>query len=359
MTRSELLRLRLRSQRAIGEPHETPPDVVSWLGAVQSQDYAAAKWALAQRAATTTDATIDELFSAGAILRTHVMRPTWHFVAPADIRWLVQLTGPRVNALCAGYYRKMEIDSRLVVKSHRTIEKALAAGRYLTRAAIAEALRKAGVIRAADGPLRVSFLVMRAELDGVICSGPRQGKQFTYALMEERVPRARPLARDQALGELVSRYFISHGPATVKDFAWWSGLTAADARTGLEIAAHALEHVEVDGTPYWMARDMPADVASTRDALLLPVYDEALLSYRDNREGPAGKMKQMTQDNGRTVVVGGRAVATWRRTTGRKVVTVDVRPFEPLSARERRAIESAVARYGAFLGVAATVAYRS
>ncbi|MGH8636155.1 MAG: winged helix DNA-binding domain-containing protein [Burkholderiales bacterium] len=358
MTRSELLRLRLRSQRAIGARHETPADVVSWLGAVQSQDYAAAKWALAQRVATTSDAAIDEVFSAGAILRTHVMRPTWHFVAPADIRWLVQLTGPRVNAMCAGYYRKMEIDSRVVVKSHRTIERALGAGRYLTRAAIAEALRKTGVLRASDGPLRVSFLVMRAELDGLICSGPRQGKQFTYALMEERVPRARPLSRDQALAAHVARYFISHGPAAVKDFVWWSGLTAADTRTGLEIVAHALERIEVDGTPYWMARDMPAEAVSARDAFLLPVYDEALLSYRDNREGPAGKMKQMTQDNGQTVVVGGRAVGTWRRTIGRKVVTVDVRPFEPLSARERRAIEPVVARYGAFLGVPAIVAYR-
>lgn len=359
VTRSELLRLRLRSQRAIGAPHETPAHVVSWLGAVQSQDYPAAKWALAQRVAATSDAAIDEVFSTGAILRTHVMRPTWHFVAPADIRWLVQLTGPRVNAMCAGYYRKMEIDSRVVVKSHRTIERALGAGRYLTRAAIAEALGKAGVVRASDGPLRVSFLVMRAELDGLICSGPRQGKQFTYALMEERVPRARRLSRDQALAELVSRYFVSHGPAAVKDFVWWSGLTAADTRTGLEIVAHTLERIEVDGKPYWMARDMPAEVAPARDALLLPVYDEALLSYRDNREGASVGMKQMTEDNGRTVVFDGRAVGTWRPTTGRKAVTIDVRPFAPLSARARRAIESVVERYGAFLGVPAVVAYRS
>jgi hypothetical protein len=354
-----LLHRRLLNQRVTGRPLAEPQDVVKWLGAVQSQDYAAAKWALAQRMARATDAGIDEAFGSGAILRTHVMRPTWHFVVPEDIRWLLQLTGPRVNALCGTYYRKMELDDRVAAKSHAALAEALKGGRQLTRQALKAVLQRARVLGPGDGPLRLGFILMRAELDGVVCSGPRHGKEFTYALLEERVPRARPLSREDSLAELVKRYFTSHGPATAKDFAWWSGLTVADTRAGLEMAASTLASETRDGQTYWAPIRPQTSRPTPHSALLLPAYDEALLSYRDNRAAYATYMDQLYRDNGQTVVIDGRPVGTWRRTIKKDRMTLQVSPFARFDRRQTQAVAEAADRYGGFLNLATTVIYGS
>src|SRR5688572_22781581 len=207
----DVLRSRLRTQHVAGAPLATPAAVVHWLGAVQSQDYAAARWAVGQRVGVATPATaedVDRGFNRGAFLRTHVMRPTWHFVAPGDLRWLLALTAPRVNALSAYYYRAYELDARLFEKSQRTLVELLQGGRCLTRREIVAAFEKQRILRTGDSPQRGAGLLMRAELDAVVCSGPRRGKQFTYALLEERVPRGRTLSRDQARAELTRRFFI-------------------------------------------------------------------------------------------------------------------------------------------------------
>jgi hypothetical protein len=224
MTPSDIARRRLLNERLVGPALTTPADVVSWLGAVQSQDYAGAKWAVAQRARGCSDRDVELACDRGDIVRTHVMRPTWHFVAPADARWMLELTAPRVHAANAYYYRKLELSPRTFERSNAALALALEGGKHLTRVELARALAGAGI--RAEG-VRLAYLLMRAELDALICNGSRRGKQFTYALFDERVPRAAPLARDEALAELTRRYFTSHGPATVQDFAWWSGLTVA------------------------------------------------------------------------------------------------------------------------------------
>ena len=215
---------RLANQGLVSPSFTTPVDVVSWLGAVQAQDYYGAKWAVGQRMREATDDAIEAAFTEGAILRTHVLRPTWHFVAPADIRWMLRLTAPRVNTTIGSYYRKLGLDDTVFRRTNKALTRALRGGRQLTRDALRQAVDRAGVV--ADG-VRFGFILLRAELDGVICSGPREGKQFTYALLDERVPEARALTRDEALAELTRRYFTSRGPATVRDFVWWSGLTAS------------------------------------------------------------------------------------------------------------------------------------
>lgn len=189
-------------------PFTKPAEVVQWLGAVQSQDYAAAAWALGLRASELTSADVEQAFNDGTILRTHVMRPTWHFVAPADIRWLLALTAPRVNALNATYYRKFALDEAVFAASNRTLTKALEGGQQLTRAELVAALQCAGIT--ATNALRFTLIIMQAELAGLICSGARRGKQFTYALLEERVPPAQPFEHDAALAELARRFFTSH-----------------------------------------------------------------------------------------------------------------------------------------------------
>ena len=250
MTRAEIARRRLRNERLVGAPFASAVEVVRWLGAVQAQDYAGAKWAVGQRVRGGTDADVEAACDRGDILRTHVMRPTWHFVVPADIRWMLALTAPQVKARMAYYDRQLALDGPTYARTNAVIARALEGGRHLTREELGKVLAAAGV--AASGQ-RLGHVMFRAELDAVVCSGPRRGKQFTYALLDERVPPVAALAREEALAALVRRYFTSHGPAQLNDFAWWSGLTVADAKAGVQMLAGDLVHADVDGKRYWLA----------------------------------------------------------------------------------------------------------
>jgi hypothetical protein len=197
-----LLGARLFNQKLLRSDFRSPAEVVRWLGAVQAQDYPAAKWGLALRAPGVSDADVERAFEEGDILRTHVLRPTWHFVAPSDIRWMLSLTGPRVHAAQAYYYRILGLDPKTRRRSRAAVERALRGGAALTRAELALVLKRHRI--AVDG-LRLAHLMADAELEGVVVSGPRKGKQFTYALLEERAPGAPDLPREEALAELTLR----------------------------------------------------------------------------------------------------------------------------------------------------------
>jgi hypothetical protein len=201
-----------------------------------------------------TDDVVEKAFAEGSILRTHVLRPTWHFVAPADIRWMLELTAPRVKSAIGFNCRRMSMDDAIFARSRKVLVAALRGGRQLTRDALRRAIQRAGI---ATDDVRLVLILMRAELDGVICSGARIGKQFTYALLDERVPRTKALTRDAALAELTRRYFTSRGPATVQDFVWWSGLTVADARAGIEMTGRRLVREVIDGTACWRSSPPP------------------------------------------------------------------------------------------------------
>ena len=228
--------------------------MVQWLGAVQAQDYAAAKWAVGLRLQGATADDIEQAATDGAILRTHVMRPTWHFVSPDDIRWLLALTAPRVHAANAYYYHAQGLDDAIFMRSNAALAKALQGGKHLTRQELVSVLKQVGVV---TENLGFMLIIMHAELDGIVCSGARRGKQFTYALLDERVPQSRTLEHDEALAEFARRYFTSHGPATLQDFVWWSGLTVADARAALAMVTSQLMHEVVDGQTYWFSASMP------------------------------------------------------------------------------------------------------
>lgn len=275
-TIGDVAQARLRNERLVGPGFDKPADVVRWLGAVQSQDYAGAKWAVGLRVKECVDDDVEGALRDGRILRTHVLRPTWHFVVPEDIRWMLALTTPRVRAAMAHNDRKLGLTDRLCGRSNDLIAKALAGGNYLTREELAAVLARSNI--EAAGP-RLGHFMLRAELDAVICSGPRRGKQFTYALLDERAPAARPYARDEALAELAARYFDSHGPALPLDFAWWSGLTVTDARRGIELAGRRVTPVILDGRTYWHGTgESSTSALSTKPERnvihLLPNYDE-------------------------------------------------------------------------------------
>jgi hypothetical protein len=338
---------RLYNQRLVGQSLATPQAVVRWLGAVQAQDYTGAKWALAQRTGQVTSAGIDTLFNDGKILRTHVMRPTWHFVAPEDIRWLLMLTGPRVQAVNAYYYRKFELDGGMLQKSEALIVKALQGGKQLRRTEIGEILKAAGIT--ASG-LQLGYILMNAELNAVICSGALNGKQHTYALLDERVPKITSFSREQALAELTRRYFTNHGPAQLPDFVWWSGLTVADAKAG--IAAAGLERFEQYGKTYWSGKEAaPKNLAAS--VHLLPNYDEYLIAYKDRSAyatsftitPPAAVFDR------HILIVNGKVAGAWRESVKGKTATITVKSLVALGKAEKAELAAAVERYGRFAKV--------
>jgi hypothetical protein len=335
-----------------GTPLATPADAVSWLGAVQAQEYGDAKWALALRTRRTSGDEIERAFTAGTILRTHVLRPTWHFVTPADIRWMLALTGPRISRAMASYHRNFQLDSAVFKKSEKVMASALRGGVQLTRQELKTALQRSGVN--AEGAQRLAFLTIQAECDAVICSGARRGKQFTYALFDERVPAAPTLSREDALAELTRRYFTSHGPAQLHDFMWWSGLTVADARAGLDMAARELASDTFDGRTYWSAAKTVRPLAKPQPAHLLGLYDEYLIAYKDR--SAAQDLSPRTRATewdafSAPVVVGGRVVAGWKKKVAGERIVATVSPLRPLGREDKRAIEDAAERYAAFAGL--------
>jgi hypothetical protein len=346
-----IARDRLYNQRLTGPGRRRPVDVVAWLGAVQAQEYAPAKWALALRmSAGATDAAIERAVNQGRILRTHVLRPTWHFVTPADIRWMLELTAPQVHRRMAPYNRRLGLDSTVLVRAATIFERALRDGRHLTRTELGSHLERAGL------PCKgthLAHLAMYAELERVMCSGPRRGKQFTYALLAERAPRARRLARDEALAELTRRYFRSHGPATVRDFAWWSGLAMADVRRGVGMSG--ARRREVDGRTYWTIGHGRNRGTRRRPVQLLPVYDEYLVAYRDRDAVPHAGYAIDSRPRGtitfwHSLVIAGEISGTWKTQETANGLVVDLVPLRTLDGAERRAIAREAARYGRFLG---------
>lgn len=353
---ASIISARLRNQRLFSATFERPADVVRWLGAVQAQDFNAAKWALGLRMRTATNAAIEEAFNRGEIVRTHLLRPTWHFVTPEDIRWLLELTGPRVNLRCGSAFRTYELDEGVLKRTNSLIAKALKGGKHLTRAELKAILNRAGI--AADDGVRMGHILIRAEQDGVVCSGPIRGKQFTYALLEERVPAGRKLSRDEALAKLTRRYFTSHGPATLADFVWWSGLTVNDAQEGIALLDRQLEKISNEKTVYWSLDDLPALPRTIQKrgvrAHLLPAYDEYTVAYK-NREivfhPDAASQLTIWGVLGPIVVVDGKIIGTWKSTADKKSLKLALNSPKTLTKPEEQAIIKTGEAYAAFLGL--------
>lgn len=355
MTVSEITILRLQNQHLTRPLLKTPADVVSILGAVQAQDYAMAKWALGLRMQYASDEIIEKAFNAGTILRTHVMRPTWHFVIPEDIRWLLELTAPRVKTLLAHYNRKLELDDVLLRKSNTAITNAILTCGYRTRQELKNTLAEIGITTHVQ---RLAHIIMWAELNQLICSGPRRGKQFTYALMDERAPKAKKIHREEALGRLAQKYFTSHGPAQIKDFAWWSGLSMKDATNGLELIKSTLNEQTVQGHTYYFP--VTKNIKHTAPgAFLLSIFDEYAIAYKD-RSALGGKHpveKMISKGNAFTAVIiyEGTVIGTWKRILRGTTITIALHPFERLSVSETTAVEKAAYTYGKFLGLPVSI----
>lgn len=349
-TNAAVVERRLRNQLITRAGLRSPADVVGWFGAMQAQEYEAAKWALGLRMRESAAIVeIERAFEEGRILRTHVMRPTWHFVTPQDIRWLLELTAPRVHRAMSSYNRQLELDARTLARGTAAIERALRDHRYLTRIEIGARLERAGLIMAGQ---RLGQLLMHAELERVVCSGPRRGKQSTYALLAERAPDSPRVSRDEALATLGKRFLRSHGPATIRDFVWWSGLITADAKRALDMIRARREDIE--GQTYWTVGQPSRAAARDRLVHLLPIYDEYLVAYRDRQAVPhgpsvitSGSTASVTFQH--ALVIAGQVGGTWRVTRTSRGVSINATPLRRLTGPERRALAETVDRYERFV----------
>lgn len=341
---------RLRSQCLAGARCRTPAEVVRRLGALQAQAYGQVLWAIGLRTQRATRAEVEGAIAERRIVLTWPLRGTLHAVPAEDARWMLTLSAPRTLRAARGRLGQLGLDDATIARSADLFRAALAGGKRLTRPALLQLLSHAGVDPAGQ---RGYHLLWHAAQSGLVCLGPVEGAQQTFVLLEEWVPGARALPREDALAELARRYFHGHGPATVHDFAWWAGLTLAEARAGLAAAQSHLQEARVGGTDYWLSADggeAPDDPA----LYLLPGFDEYILGYKERRDvlAPEHAPFIVPGNNGvfqPAIVAGGRVVGTWAARRTRAGLGLTLRPFVPLLAGQE-AILAAADRYGAFAG---------
>ncbi len=269
--------IRLQSQQLVNPKFTDPKSLVSWMGAIQAQDYTMAKWAIGCRLEGYTDELIEDAFNRGDILRIHVMRPTWHFVAKEDIRWMAALSSKKIISAWKSYNKKYNVDEKEYTRYVKLIEKILEGNKHLTREEIKLEFEKAGILL---DPHEMNHYLMNAEALGIVCSGIMKSKKPTYTLLDERVPKTENVTKDEALFRIATKYFRSHSPATIDDFIWWSGLSVTDAKNALNSIKNNLI-TEVYEDKHLFIYDSPSYSNSLDENYhILPSFDEYLISYK-------------------------------------------------------------------------------
>jgi hypothetical protein len=357
MIAADIARHRLYSHRVGQRRLERPGQAVAWFGAMQAQDYSSAKWAVGLRWYGATDATVERAVVDRSIVRTWLMRGTLHVVARSDVRWMLALLAPRIIARSARRHRQLELDHAAFARSYETLARALQGGKRSTRAELLRVLEQAGISTRGQ---RGYHILRKAALEGLVCLGPVQDRHQTFVLLDEWVPQGQQMERADALGELARRYFRSHGPATLQDFVWWSGLPVADARAGLDTATAQLHQQTVDGQTYWLPLNDPIPTAPSPTAYLLPAYDEYFLGYEARDAVLDAKYDKSAVSGGGVfrpiVVIDGQVVGVWRQTLKEGSVVISPSLFTSLTEREDQALLAAADQYGAFLGLSVVVA---
>lgn len=349
----------------------TAQTLVSAMGAIQAQDADMVKWAMGVRLRTITKTMVEEALQSGALVRTHVLRPTWHIVAAGDVRWMQALTGKHIKGSFASHEREHGIEAALYARVNDVIAKALEGGNHLTREEVMQVLEQHGI---ETNSSRAALFMMNAETDAIVCNGTPRGKELTYALLDEKVPpQSNVFTREESLSMLAERYFTSHAPATVQDFHWWSGLPMPDARLGLNSIAETLQSCEVEGKTYWMPKGIslkelsentPNNVSKKKQAnaalLLLPAFDEYCVSYKDRSAvfEPRFHGEAITS-NGifkPIIVANGRVVGIWKRTVRKNTIVIEPHFFDPKTAFQTEDLRGAVEAFGRFQEISTVIA---
>jgi hypothetical protein len=349
MDSSQISDIRLTNQQIASSKCKTAKDVVAWMGAMQAQDYYMVKWAIGQRISGSNEHDVDSAIDSGEILRTHLMRPTWHFVSPDDIHWLLKLTALKIKTSMKSRDRELELTEQVYSKCNSIIEKALAQEGHLTRDELV-LLLQTSKIRTNEN--RASHIFMRAELERIICSGKLKNKKQTFALLSERAPNHKNLHRDEALAQLAQRYFTSHGPATLHDFAWWSGLSLRDVKHAIDMVQSCFVSETIQDKEYWFT-STDALAPTNNSVYVLPAFDEFLISYKDRSASlPQEINSKAVSNNGifrPTIIANGKVVGIWQRTikAGRVIIATEF--LQPVSKVLKSKAKEAFTRYVDFI----------
>lgn len=350
MDPNTIVNLRLCNQKIVINEHSSAKEIVNWMGAFQAQDFYMVKWAIGLRLTDSTEKDIEKALSNGEILRTHLLRPTWHIVSADDIHWLLDLTAPRLKSTMKTRDKELELTEKIYQKCNAVFEKKLEGGNHLSREELIEELSKE---RIKTDNNRASHILMRAELDGVICSGLIKNKKQTYALLHERVPVKKTFEKDEALALLASKYFRSHGPATLEDFTWWSGLTISDARKALELARKNLCSSQLNNQTYWFYDNTKISNDIQNTICLLPAFDEYLISYKDRTAVlPAANHQKAVSNNGifwPIIVINGKVEGTWRRIIKKDKVNIEPNFFNTPQKNLANRLNEAMYDYAKFV----------
>ncbi|TAE26169.1 MAG: winged helix DNA-binding domain-containing protein [Cytophagales bacterium] len=353
---------RLANQHINAPQFSEAQQLVAYMGAIQAQDFPMARWAIGLRVHGATDAAIEQALNTGKLVRTHILRPTWHIVAAQHVRWMMALTGKSIKAASASRDRELGIDVALYARTNDLICKALADNNHLTRAEIMQFLEQNGV---KTDPSRAVHFMAYAETDALICNGIPRGKEQTYALLDEKVPdKGLILTREESLAELAKRYFTSHGPATLPDFQWWSGLSMTDARAGLASIRSELETVELGGRAYFFhagtfdRQNLTGKTGIDEEGsslFLLPAFDEYCVSYKHRTDVFAAEWQgNAITSNGifkPIIVVNGKIEGLWKRTIQKNKVVIETQFFGPNAVVPVEKLAAAAANFGQFLGL--------
>lgn len=350
MTHPEIALLRMASQKILKTNFHEPQEIVHHLGAMQAQDYTMAKWAIGSRC-DATEKSIEEAINSGKIIRTHILRPTWHFVSSEDIHWMMDLSGPQVKKIILSAAKKYDLDEKKLKKINASIEKILLYNKSLTRE---EIIRELGFKKEIVQNFSSTLIMGYAELDGLVCNGNMKGRQITYSLLEEKVPKSKTkLTKEEGLAKLAKRYFESHGPATLPDFTWWSGFPATTAKLTVLSIESELDSVEVDGKKYWFKKGLTSELDTPKKIHFLPSFDEILISYK-TREITIAKEHQANAftNNGifwPIIIENEKVIGIWKRTVKKEHTRIETSFFETISQKKKALILEAIKPFENYL----------
>lgn len=345
MNTSDILNIRLYNQLLSIHNLKEPQEIVAYMGAMQSQSLDLAKWAIGVRLENKTVKDIDEALNSGKVIRTHILRPTWHFVSAEDIHWMYDLSNPRLKPIYQYYTKQLKIDEKLIYNSIPSLVKMLEGNKHLTKEEIADIFASQNII------FDIKFLsqiINYAEMEGLVVNGCVRGKQQTFTLLEEFVPRKETISKEEALERLARRFFTSHSPATLQDFAWWSGLSLTECKQALGFIKHDFVCETINGRDFWMKNDIKIPPTDKDSALLLPPFDEFVVSYKDRSEmiEDVHYGKVMTKNGlfSPTIMLNGEIVGSWKKTTVKGAPKVELSFFEKVSKKVKDLFEIEVKR---------------
>lgn len=350
MTQKNISNSRLISQGIVDPISDSPKEIVNRMGALQAQDFNMAKWAIGLRLRNPTEQKIDSAIDSAEIIRTHVLRPTWHFISSDDIYWMLDLTASRILSSMKGRNKQLELSSNVFKKVNKIIEKILTGNKSLPRRELVNEINKAKIKTDNN---RLSHILLNAELEGLICSGKMKDNQTTYALLNERVEKPKPIKKEEGLYKLSTKYFQSHFPATLQDFCWWSGLSFSNAKQALELIKDHFICEKLHEQEYWLPNSFVLKKTYKESAFLLPAFDEFLISYKDRSAAILHEHQRKAFSNNGifwpTIVIDGQVKGLWKREIKRETVVIEPDLFDKKNDKDKELIKEAAENFGSFL----------